>query len=247
MKHYSQYYSPGQDIRFVMTTPEEETALWVRVREKKDEGAREFLIHNHLLFAMQEAQRLVQGKLDNDEIVSAANYAVMLAFDKFDHTKGHRFTTYLRFFIKGEIASLWRSKFVGGVMVPSALRSAYNNHHNTTNQATGEKSGKDFREFGEFRDKIGNNEDLSVDHPGETDDARKFHREALNKVLPLLSERDRTFLTEIYVNEKSFADLGRERSISREAVRASHERLMKRLRTLMRAEGVTADEVSFAE
>lgn len=244
MKHYAQYYSPGQDIRFTMTTPEEETALWVRVREKGDEAAREFLIRNHLLFAMQEAQSQVQGKLDNDEIVSAANYAVMLAFQKFDHTKGHRFTTYLRFFIKGEVASLWRSKFVGGTMVPSAARNSFTNRDSRTEDGVGGwGNGGD---ISRRLEEIGNI-DLSVDHPGEVDDARRFHRAALNKVLPQLSERDQKFLNEIYVNEKSFANLGRERNISREAVRASHERLMKRLRTLMRAEGLTADEVCFAE
>ena len=103
----SYYYRKGENIRFQLTTPEEEVALFQKARAGDDE-ARDFLIRNHLLFAATLARRSAKGRLPDDDVVSAANDTLMKCFDRFDETRGSRFTSYLRQWIPGAIAQLWR-------------------------------------------------------------------------------------------------------------------------------------------
>lgn len=103
------YYKPTEELAFVAPTPAQERALFEAARAG-DEQAKEFLIRNHLLFAAKEGRRWARGKLAEDDVISAANYALMVAFDKFDPTRGVRFATFIRRFIRGRIADLWRSQ-----------------------------------------------------------------------------------------------------------------------------------------
>ncbi len=229
---YKNYYSKGQDIHFRMTTPEEETELFKRAK-KGDETAREFLITNHLLFAAMQAQQLVAGRLPKDEVISAANYAVMKAYQKFDPSLGYRFTTYLRPFIRGEVSSLWKSKFTGNVPDPSISTAA------------GYPDMSTVQEIYSFNCNNGSSAKSSVgrfydfeDHPGERLDLEKFNREVLGKVLARLSKRDQKLIHLVYVDGLSFADIARQRGVSRAAVQATHARLLKRLKRALKSGGI---------
>lgn len=122
------YYPPNTDISFVMLSREEETQLFTEARAGSSE-AREFLIQNHLLFAAMHARRLAKGQLSEPEVVSAANFALMTAFEKFDHTHGSRFTSYLRPFIQGEISKLWKQHFSAETSVPSTEKLEVTDPH----------------------------------------------------------------------------------------------------------------------
>jgi RNA polymerase sigma factor (sigma-70 family) len=109
------YYGPGTDLKFKLLSAEEEQALFAKARGENATAtqvrdAREFLITNHLLFAMTYARKLVRGKLPDNEVVSAANFGLMKAFEAFDHKRGTRFAAYAKPYIRSEIQSLWRSK-----------------------------------------------------------------------------------------------------------------------------------------
>jgi RNA polymerase sigma factor (sigma-70 family) len=103
------YYKPTDNLKFVQGTAEQERALFDAARAG-DELARETLIRTHLLFVAKEGRRWARGMLPDDEVISAANYALMRAYEKFDHTRGKRFCAFLRPFIRGSIANLWRSQ-----------------------------------------------------------------------------------------------------------------------------------------
>jgi len=218
MNHEQRYYSKDQDIHFRLTTPEEETALWVKARAG-DEEAREFLIKNHLLFAVMRAQEQVGNLLPKDEVTSAANFAVMEAFGRFDHTRGFRFTTYLRPFITGAVSQLWRSKFSGGIPDPSIQRGSapVEGHERKENSDPTE---------------------ASADHPGELLDLRQFNREKLAVALAGLSAKDSELLQLVYFQDKSFADIARARGVTRSAVQATHGRIIAKLKKKLEAEGV---------
>src|SRR4029079_16809215 len=87
----------------------QERDLFIKARAG-DREASDFLITNHLLFAANEGRKWSRGKLPEDEVISAANEALMQAFGRFDHTRPNRFSSFLRPFIRGAIATLWRSK-----------------------------------------------------------------------------------------------------------------------------------------
>lgn len=112
MSDNQSYYKPGTDLKFTLLSADDETRLFQAARgpftEAKD--AREFLITNHLLFAATYARKIVKGKLPDNEVVSAANFGLMKAFEAFDHTRGKRFSAYAKPYIRSEISTLWRSK-----------------------------------------------------------------------------------------------------------------------------------------
>ncbi len=206
------YYSPDQDIHFKMTTPEEEKELFRKARSG-DEKAREFLITNHLLFAAMHAQSLVSATpfLPRDEVISAANFAVMKAMDKFKPERGFRFTTYLRFIIRAEISDLWRSKFSGGVPDPS---------------------------LGSPVALLDGTEAADPDPSAEEIDLSRFNRAALGRALEQLTDKDRELIQLRYYEDLTLAQIGEKWGVTREAIRTFHARLMARLKSLVEAEGL---------
>jgi len=199
MTDYNRYYPKDTDLRFTMLTREQETALFVQARAG-DATAREFLIKNHLLFAARHARQMVKGKLPDDDVVSAANFAVMRAFEKFDHTLGNRFTSYLKFFIKGEIAGLWRSL------------STTKKPGTETEEPT--LSGTGCRKM--LRDPVENphQESEEKEHIG--------HLQAmLNESKLSLNTHEQDIIRRVYEDEQSFAEIGRANGVTREAIRAT--------------------------
>lgn len=236
------YYSDDQDITFRMTSPEEETALFLKAKAG-DLEAFTFVIQNHLLFALMQAQASVKGSLPRNEVISAANFAVMKAYQTFDPLRGFRFTTYLRPFIRGEVSALWRSKFSGGVADPSLAGGSGSSDRRTQNR--GQLEGDADR--GVSGDGLSWKRTLPdadlIDESVETFDQidlRQFNQAALAKVLGTLSEKDGELIRLHYGEELSFAEIGRQRCVSREAIRATHERILDRLKKQLRAEGVAS-------
>lgn len=255
-QRFKSYYSPGQSIRFILTEPEEERSLFEMAKElggdlgparaflkehrvptyaDEPTTARTFLITNHLLFAQTDAKgQIKSAALRMDEIVSAANFAVMKAFESFDTRKGFRFTTYLRHFIRGEIASLWKTKFSGGISDPSICGPSGCGNGEISKEKWDAMSGNAGTEWKNDRNIL-----MSEDHSAEGDDLKGFNREKLGAAMLELSPKDRELMNLHYVEGKGFAEIGRDRGVTREAVRATHARIVKRLRAILKTEGVS--------
>lgn len=211
------YYSADQNIRFTMLTADEERKLWEKAKEDNCEESREFLIRNHLLFAMMHAESLAAGRLPRNEVTSAANYALMKAYERFDYRRGFKFNTYLRPFIRGEISELWRSKFSGGIPDPSlGSRPA------------------DSPSFLEG-DKIPHEDRVPIVLPeAEELDLMRYNVAQLNEALKTLSKKDAALVRMVYKQGKSMADIARQRKVSRAAVQATHTKIMGKLRKLLK-------------
>jgi len=193
------YYSPNQDISFKMTSPAEETELFGKARAG-DQAASDFLITNHLLFAAMLATKLARGGLPNDEVVSAANVAVMDAFKLFDPSLGFRFSTYLRPFVRGAVASLWKDRLSNPVAnVEPGMPDPVNNVPDTA--PTVEEI--DFSEY-----------------------CRELVAEAISKLDPLSAELIRLR----YMERKSFSEIGKLRKLGRATIFAQHKAILKRLK-----------------
>lgn len=232
MTDYNRYYPKDTDLRFTMLTREQETELFVKARAG-DSEAREFLIKNHLLFAARQARSMVKGKLPDDDVVSAANFAVMRAFEKFDHTLGHRFTSYLKLFIRGEVASLWRNL----TSVKRKNPTASNQMSEPTDKFTSES------EVGSNTPKIPYVEGLVI--PTEDPHKESEEKEHLSHLQALLNEsklslnpHEQDILRRVYEEEKSYAQIGRDNGVSREAIRATHDRALVKLQKAMKLKGV---------
>jgi len=116
----NKYYRDGTDLTYTNITHEQERDLFVKAKAGDQEAA-DFLVTNHLLFAANEGRKWSRGKLPEDEVISAANEALMEAFKRFDQTRDNRFSSFIRPFIRGAIATLWRSK--NAVDTPEGGRS----------------------------------------------------------------------------------------------------------------------------
>lgn len=215
MNNDFKYYAKGEDLRFAPLTADEEKILFrlAKTTGEEAEKAREFLIRNHLLFAANQARSMVRGRLPEDEVISAANAALIDAFGRFDPEHGNRFTTYLKPFIRSAIAQLWASKNPvkypkGGYPEPL------------------EAPGTPIME-------------ATCDHPVEAEDHAAYMKTALKKASSALDETEKALLTEIYEGGKSLSDVARERKLSRQRIQQIHSGAIKKLREALRQQGVT--------
>lgn len=228
----TRYYSADQSIRFEMWTQEEEARIFNEGKAGNEEARNKF-IHNHLLFAMMEAGRKSEGRLPRDEMTSAANFAVMKAMQRFDPSLGWRFTTYLRRFIEGEIAALWKSKFSCKNVADPSIGGHYAGVSGPSNSCALQKSGTDTDGYSSnrdaFKEMTENNDNLSVDHEGEELDLQSYNREHLAAVLEELKPEERELLHKVYFQDIGTHVIAEEHGVTRQAANVALQRLLKRL------------------
>lgn len=214
MTDTNQYYPKDLNIRFTMLTREQETELFTKARSG-DNDSREFLIRNHLLFAAREARRLTKGKLPDNDVVSAANIALMKAFERFDHTLGNRFTSYLKPFIRGEVAALWKS--LSTVSVPP-----------------GQKPEPSF-------DYVTKPPPVATEDP-HAELERNEHwghlQEVLEQCKSALLPKERELLTMIYTEGLNYAEVARKLGISRQAISVKHRDALAKLKVAFKRRGI---------
>jgi len=220
------YYRANEDLRFKLTTPEEERNLFVAVK-KGDAQAREFLIHNHLLFAARFARRKNRGRLPDDEVISAVNAALMNAIDRFDPERGNRFTRYLMPFLRGALAGLWKSK---NTVTPSSHSDKFPGFTQYTEEEHEDKGAlsnapmavKVRRQISELAP--------STDEIVMEQEERGLNLSMLKECRCKLTAGEKELLRLIYDEKISMADIARQRKVSRQAVHAAHGQIVAKLR-----------------
>lgn len=209
------YYPPGTDLTFAPTTHEEEKELFRRAKSG-DADAKEKIIRNHLLLVANIARRIARGKLPENEIVSAANFALCKAYEGFDSSYPNRFSAFLKLFVRGEIARLWsnlnivrKSDYSDGVPVTSV----------------------------EITDDVGEEEDA------DEKDHNEFLLKLVEQAKLVLDPREKEIVGLLYCEvPASQADVARQLKLSRERVRQLFDgalhKLQKQLRILMNENGI---------
>lgn len=102
--------SSFHDFETQKLTAEQEQSLFAELAaDRQNPKVRDKVARAFLGFALAQARKDFKGRslsaslksgLSLDDAVSAANYGLMNALDRFDHTKGFRFTTYAGWWIK---------------------------------------------------------------------------------------------------------------------------------------------------
>lgn len=210
------YYPAGTDLTFVPTSHEEERELFRRAK-LGDADAKEKIIRNHLLLVANIARRIARGKLPENEIVSAANFALVKAYEGFDSSYPNRFSAFIKLFVRGEIARLWsnlnvvrKSDYSDGVSVISV----------------------------EITDDVGQEDDA------DEKDHKDFLLTLVEQAKLVLDPREREIVGLLYCETPaSQADVARQLSLSRERVRQIYdialEKLQKETRRLMNEKGIS--------
>jgi len=200
----SEYYKPTENLKFGLLTPTAERALFDAARSG-DESAKESIIRNHLLLAAKEGRRWARGLLPEDEVISAANFALMKAYEAFDHTRGNRFASFLRPFIRGRIAELWRAQ-------------------NTV--------GEHQRKFADKEEQYPNKlQEPAVYQEVEREDHSRFMETMLaNAKRAVLTEKERTVLERHFGEDKmEMTKIAKQLKLSRERIRQIKECALRKL------------------
>lgn len=206
-----QYYPRDENIRFTMLTREQETELFTKTRAG-DTVSRDFLIRNHLLFAAREARRMTKGKLPDNDVVSAANIALMKAFERFNHKLGNRFTSYLKPFIRGEVAALWKSLSTVSGPKPEPPQ-----------------------------DYVTKPPQVPTEDPHseiERDEHWAHLQGILEKCKSALTVKERELLGLIYTDGLNFTEVARKLGISRQAISVKHRDALTKLKLAFKRRGI---------
>jgi DNA-directed RNA polymerase sigma subunit (sigma70/sigma32) len=84
--------------------------------------AQKFAEHNTRL-VIAKVKSLNPPRNDFDDYVSAGNYGLMRAIERFDPKRGYRFSTYAFWWIQHGITELYRSQSSDGIRIPEKVRN----------------------------------------------------------------------------------------------------------------------------
>jgi RNA polymerase sigma factor (sigma-70 family) len=206
----SKYYRNGEELSYPKISHEDERVLFAKARAG-DQSAKDAIIHNHLLFAASLGRSLAKGRLPEDEVVSAANYALMLAFQNFDPRYPNRFAAFIRSHVRGAIARLWSEKNL--------------------------VSKSDFSDDCPISTCELLEDDIVEQHPVEENDHHKFLLDLLEKTKQVLDERETKIFDLLYCEERNtLSSVGAKLNppLTRERVRQIHDEALNKLRAELR-------------
>ena len=86
--------------QFPLLTAEEEYETARKIAEENDEAAKELLINSNLRLVVSVAKDYLNKGLSIQDLIQEGNIGLMHAVDKFDYTKGFRFSTYATWWIR---------------------------------------------------------------------------------------------------------------------------------------------------
>lgn len=251
-----QYYRV--DIkRYPALAAEAEIALFVDYRKRRTALKREAIVRQYLYWAAELACRYCGPRMPKADAISAANFGLMQAIEKFDPDSGRRFVTYSYFAIRREVlyalrdsyvvnpeSGIWASRYRFKISPQSPEDAAQHKQEcrevfeSVSSLFPTPGPGSDFqsRSIGcaEF-DGLSPEEFSEDDRRGDVEKASLL--EALQGALPSLPKELRTVIELKYFNGDrplSFSDIGRKLKCSKDHARWLHSQAMKSLRKILR-------------
>lgn len=216
--NYGPLMKRNEDLKF-SPIPEEEEREMFRKAKAGDAAIRETLITRHMLFVMKQGRRF-GAQLPPDETSSAANLALMKAFDRFDPDRipPVSFRSFLIPYIRAAIAHCWRE------------HEAVDYKHSKPPPPTDENT----------KTEAGIN---TVTMPDvDRADHEEFLHQQILELSETLDERERAVVHLHYVDCLDLAEVGRRMKLSRQRIHQIHKSILASLRKKLEARGITSSQ-----
>lgn len=250
----STYYSAQDNISFIPLTRDEEKALFSRYYASPAETmtadsvkARDEIVARHLKLVAKLSLQFAKGCLRDDDAISAGNFGLLQALGarKFDSSFGVLFSSYLRAYVRGQVlAALRENNWKGQPHQEEGANHEYAPDATITGKDGGEepcvRRGHSVVVFPNYRlaergmgpapTLVGR---ATVDHEGEEAVAREERLRAIETALEKLPELEASTIRAHFFGDRNFADIGRERNLTREGVRKAFNRGLAKLKELL--------------
>lgn len=212
-------YFKNDDLSFVPFTREQENALFARA-SSGDREARDQIIKNYLQFAASEGLSEARGQFPEDEVLSAANWGLMTAIQRYDYRKGNGFACFARRFIRGRVGHLRRIKIRQATReVRTGDNRNYRREYDGADAVIGRRASSLYEQNGES----------FVDHTVEEQDWKNFWMEHVRKTLSTLPRNEQIAVNVIIFEEGDFKILGARLGITPHNARRTYKRAIEAL------------------
>jgi RNA polymerase sigma factor (sigma-70 family) len=217
----SQYYK-NDDLSFIPFTREQENSLF-ELAAKGDIEARNKIVENYLQFAAAEGLREAKGQFDEDEVLSAANWGLMTAVQRYNPRKGNGFACFARRFIRGRVGHLRRDKLRQSQREISIGVGNAETHCEST-EAAGNRAcrGNGLIEVG------------VVEHDSEDKDWQAFWLDHVKKFITTLPSNEQIAIQVIIFEEGDFKILAARLKITSLNARRTYLRAIEALKKLVK-------------
>ncbi len=230
-----------------------ETELFAKYRATHDAKLRNEIVERYYYVAEILAKKFVGRGVEYDDLVQVASLALLKGVERFDETKGVRFSTYITPTIAGEIKNYFRdrSRLIHLPRKVAELRAAAKRLSGELSAATGK-----LPTAGEIAQRLGVTEEevirameaggvVSLDSPAKDDETGSFYevlpdgddaferlelRDEVVSALKTLTGDERTMVALRFGQELSQAETAKRMGVSQMYVSRMERKILEKLR-----------------
>ncbi|MBE7026822.1 MAG: sigma-70 family RNA polymerase sigma factor [Ruminococcaceae bacterium] len=220
-----------------------EQMLFERYRKTKDTVLRNEIIDRYTYVAQIAAKRFCGRGIDYDDLYQVACIGLLYAVERFDVSKGVRFTTFAAPTIIGEIKKYFRDKG-NFIRVPRRLYEIFSKAHRIHMANSGEnddaKSDEAPLQIVSIESEILGDDIRFENILGQTDEGFLLveDKDFVDNCMRLLGEDERSFVHKRYYEEKSQKQIAIDMGVSQMCISRMERRLLKKLRNMYFKESI---------
>ncbi len=221
----------------------DEQMLFERYQKTKDTALRNEIIDRYTYIARIAAKRFCGRGIDYDDLYQVACIGLLYAVERFDVSKGVKFTTFAAPTIIGEIKKYFRDKG-NFIRVPRRLYEIFSKAHriHMANSAEHENanSGALLPQVVSIESEILGNDMRFENTLGQTDEGFLLveDKDFVDNCMRLLGEDEKKFVHKRYYEEKSQKQIASDMGVSQMCISRMERRLLKKLRNMYFKESV---------
>ena len=217
--------------------------LFERYKKTKDNEIRNEIIDRYTYVARIAAKRFCGRGIDYDDLYQVACIGLLYAVERFDISKGVKFTTFAAPTVIGEIKKYFRDKG-NFIRVPRRLYEIFSKAHRIHMANSGEQESAQsdvaLPQMVSIESEILGNDMRFENTLGQTDEGFLLveDKDFVDNCMRLLSGDEREFVHKRYYEEKSQKQIASDMGVSQMCISRMERRLLKKLRNMYFKESV---------